>query len=95
MTLTDGVGRQRRRRHSRSTALAAFIGPHAASGGSMWNNAPPRFLQFQKSSSTIPAFFRGYFVNFNLFNVIFAQFLNFYNFQCESKKKKEKKKEKI
>jgi hypothetical protein len=53
----------------------------------MWNNAPPRFLQFQKSSSTIPAFFRGYFVNFNLFNVIFAQFLNFYNFQCESKKK--------
>jgi len=40
----------------------------AARGG----DAPPRVLQFQKSSSSIPGFFRGYFVNLKLCNVIFV-----------------------
>jgi len=34
-------------------------------------DAPPLYIQFQKAFLTIPGFFRGYFVNFKLFNVIF------------------------
>ena len=36
-----------------------------------WTHAPPLFLQFQNCSSAIPGFFRGYFVNLKLCNVIF------------------------
>jgi hypothetical protein len=34
-------------------------------------DAPPRILQFQKSSPAIPGFFRVYFVIFELYNVLF------------------------
>ena len=57
-----------KRRQSRAGSTSC-LGLSAAARGT---DAPPRVLQFQKCSSTIPGFFRGYFVNLKLCNVIFV-----------------------
>jgi hypothetical protein len=66
LLLTASAEGKRRQSRARSTSC---LGLSAAVGGT---DAPPRVLQFQKCSSTIPGFFRGYFVNLKLCNVIFV-----------------------
>ena len=56
-----------------------------------WEDAPPLFMQPQKSFPAISRVFKDYFVNFKLINVIFIYFvLNLYLY-CGCKEKKEKK----
>jgi len=51
------------------------VNPRVASGGGAWSNTPPLFFTVPAVAEGLPCnfwSFGGYFVNFNLFNVIFV-----------------------
>jgi hypothetical protein len=70
------------------------VNPRAASGGGVWEDAPPLFLRFQKDFLAIPRVFRGCFVIFKLFNVIFLFSFEFFII-CNVDVKKKIKRKKI
>ena len=69
VTLLLTASAEGKRRQSRAGSTNCLGLSAAAARGT---DSPPRVLQFQKCSSTIPEFFRGYFVNLKLCDVIFV-----------------------
>jgi hypothetical protein len=67
-----GAGREREKKLRISVQFAGLRGPTRRHRWGAWEDAPPLFLRFQKDFPAIPGVFRGCFVIFKLFNVIFC-----------------------